>query len=435
MRRLAAYFRSRSSQTQLLMAAALAIGVVASMSGLIVTCIAGVNAHSAALPSALLVLLLVSLFGVGLFFVTSRQIVRRQADQAAARHTAAQRALTERTRTVDRLLEFSQTIQGAGTAEQVFATLTFFLRTELGLIGVVILSNDHDTAPSMQAVSVWPETMVTSDKAVSEMNPALCPCFRQNLPRVFKPDGAPVRSGLEQAFNLPARTMAYCIPFNIGLRRQLLAHMLAPGEVNWTEERRQLAQTYINTAHSTLVSLHSLAEAEKQSMTDPLTQLYNRRSMESLLEREIALAERHSHPLSVVMIDMDYFKQINDKHGHAAGDHLLRAFADCVRMTLRRTDLAFRYGGDEFAIALPQTPLSQAQQVVAKLRQAFAAVDFSDAVTGLERQPTLSIGVAERSKTNNVLTLSALLSAADQALYDAKNSNRNCVRIYQPQAA
>ena len=104
-------------------------------------------------------------------------------------------------------------------------------------------------------------------------------------------------------------------------------------------------------------------------------------------------------------------------------------------MTLRKTDLAFRYGGDEFVIALPQTPIAQAQQVVQKLRQAFAAIDFSDAIANLEHQPTLSIGVAERSKATHVLTLPALLGAIDAALYDAKSDNRNCVRIYQPQRA
>jgi diguanylate cyclase (GGDEF)-like protein len=135
------------------------------------------------------------------------------------------------------------------------------------------------------------------------------------------------------------------------------------------------------------------------------------------------------------MIDMDKFKEINDAHGHAAGDYMLKAFADCVRITLRRTDLAFRFGGDEFAIALPQTPLHQAQQVVQKLRQAFAAVDFSDAIAHLEQQPTLSIGVAERSKATNLLTLSSLLAAADSALYDAKNSSRNCIRVFQPPQA
>src|SRR5262249_19889438 len=144
---------------------------------------------------------------------------------------------------------------------------------------------------------------------------------------------------------------------------------------------------------------------------------------------------RHSHPLSLVMIDMDHFKEINDAHGHAAGDYLLKSFADCVRMTLRRTDLAFRYGGDEFLIALPQTPLAMAQQVVPKLRQAFAAVDCSDAIANLSERPTLSIGVAERSKSQNLLTLPAMLGAADTALYDAKAANRNCVRTYQSPAA
>jgi two-component system, cell cycle response regulator len=215
----------------------------------------------------------------------------------------------------------------------------------------------------------------------------------------------------------------------------VLVHMLLPQDHTWSEARRQLAHTYCNTACSILTSLHLLAEAEKQSMTDMLTGLYNRRSMEQLMQREVALAERHGHALSVVMIDMDSFKQINDSHGHAAGDYLLKAFADCVRITLRRTDLAFRFGGDEFLIALPQTPIAQAQQVVQKLRQAFASVDFSDAIAHLEAHPTLSIGVAERSKSMNLLTLSALLGAADAALYDAKNSNRNCICVYQPPKA
>ncbi len=211
--------------------------------------------------------------------------------------------------------------------------------------------------------------------------------------------------------------------------------MLLPPDEAWTQERRQLAQTYVNTAQSALVSLHLLAEAEKQSMTDALTGLYNRHFMDALLAREVALAERHSRPLSIVMIDLDRFKGINDAHGHAAGDHLLKTFADCVRITLRKTDLAFRYGGDEFVVALPQTPIAQAEQVVQKLRQAFAAVDFSSAVTNLGQTPTLSVGVAERSAEQNLLTLPSLLSAADQALYEAKAGNRNCVRLYQPPRA
>jgi diguanylate cyclase (GGDEF)-like protein len=303
------------------------------------------------------------------------------------------------------------------------------------LSGVAILSHQPDLLPPIQVRAARPLAVLSPAAPVTEMNGATCPCLRQNLPRQFRPDGSPVRCSIDACLSLPASHPAFCIPFNVGRHVQVVVHMLLPvGEV-WTEDRRHLAQTYVNTAVSSLISLHLLAEAEKQSMTDGLTGLYNRRSMDSLMQREVALSERHGHPLSLVMIDLDRFKLVNDEHGHAAGDHLLKSFADCVRITLRKTDLAFRFGGDEFVIALPQTPVDQARQVVEKLRQAFAAVDFSHAITQLENQPTLSIGVAERVLGNPMLTFENLLAAADQALYDAKASNRNCVKIYTPPKA
>lgn len=345
----------------------------------------------------------------------------------------AKRVLAARTQTVDRLLEFSQTIQGAGRAEQVYQTLSFFLQTELGLAGLVVLSVDAESTPSTQVRAAWPTDVVTADKVVADIDSSVCPCLRQNLPKLFACALSPIRCAIDSILSLPPAHPAYCIPFNVR-KSQCVAHMLLPIGQEWTEDLRHLAQTYVNTAHSTLVSLQHVADAEKQSMTDVLTGLYNRRSMESLLEREVALAERHGHALSIVMIDMDKFKEVNDQHGHAAGDHMLKSFADCVRMTLRKTDLAFRYGGDEFCIALPQTPIEQAQQVVQKLRQAYLAVDFSDAIAKLDHQPTLSIGVAERTKPA-VLTLPALLAAADAALYDAKNADRNCIKLFTPPKA
>jgi diguanylate cyclase (GGDEF)-like protein len=355
--------------------------------------------------------------------------------EAREAHAVSQRVLAERTATVDRLLDFSQTIQGAGQAEQVFNTLSQFLESELKLSGIAILSHQAELLPPVQVRASRPLNVLAGANPVTDMNGAMCPCLRQNLPRQFKCDGSPVRCAIEASLSLPPTHPAYCIPFNVGRHMQVVVHMLLPPAESWTEERRHLAQTYVNTAVSSLISLHLLAEAEKQSMTDGLTGLYNRRSMESLLQREVALAERHTHALSIVMIDLDRFKQVNDVHGHAAGDHLLKSFADCVRITLRKTDLAFRFGGDEFVIALPQTPVGQAQQVVEKLRQAFASVDFTHAITQLDSQPTLSIGVAEREAGNHILTLENLMAAADQALYEAKASNRNCVKIYTPPKA
>jgi len=347
------------------------------------------------------------------------------------RYEDAQRNLAVRSSTVDRLLDFSQTIQGAGTVAAVFASLCHYLRTELRLAGIVIVSFEADQTPAMQLRASWPETCLRPGADVGVMESAACPCLRQHLPRSFRHDGSPVRCAIDSCLSLGPEHPAYCIPFTAGRGVQVVVHMLLAVEETWTQERKQLAQTYVNSAISALTSLHLLAEAEKQSMTDGLTGLYNRRSLESLLQREVALAERHGHALSLVMIDMDRFKEVNDAYGHAAGDHMLKAFADCVRITLRKTDLAFRYGGDEFVIALPQTPIGQAVQVVHKLRQAFGAVDFSHAIARLEHQPTLSLGIAERSAAQNTLTLAALLTAADQALYEAKASNRNCVKLYQ----
>lgn len=349
----------------------------------------------------------------------------------------AQRVLATRTSTVDRLLDFSQTIQGAGAVPQVFETLNHYLRTELSLAGLVIVSHQADQTPAMQVRASWPERLMCPGAQVIDLEASACPCLRQHLPKSFRKDGSPVRCAIDALLAMGPEHPAYCIPFNIGRAMQVVVHMLLPADDanGWCDERRQLAQTYVNTAVSTLISLHLLAEAEKQSMTDGLTALFNRRSMEPLLQREVALSERHGHPLSLVIIDLDHFKQINDAHGHAAGDHVLKSFADCVRITLRKTDLAFRYGGDEFVIALPQTGVAQAVQVVHKLRQAFGAVDFSHAIAHLGETPTLSIGVVERSVPHNVTTLENLLSSADQALYAAKAGNRNCVKVFQPGAA
>jgi diguanylate cyclase (GGDEF)-like protein len=367
---------------------------------------------------------------LGLKFTFDRML--SQLLTAQSEHKQSKAILAARTRTVDRILEFSQSIQAAGKSEQVYATLTHFLQTDLQLTGLALLSNEPDSVPATVIRACHPPDILRADRPVGDMDCALCPCIRQHLPRHFRDDGSPVRCTIDFALNCGPDHPAYCIPFTLGGKIQAVVHMLlAPGR-DWDEDLKQLAQTYVNTAQSAVISLHLLAEAEKTSMTDSLTGLYNRRSLESLMQREVALAERHSHALSLVMIDMDRFKEVNDSHGHAAGDHMLRSFADCVRMTLRRTDLAFRYGGDEFVIALPQTSVAQAQQVVQKLRQAFSSVDFSDAIAKLDHQPTLSIGVVERSAEHNVLTLPSLLTAADQALYDAKNDNRNCTKVYAP---
>jgi diguanylate cyclase (GGDEF)-like protein len=353
--------------------------------------------------------------------------------RALLKRSAYLRDLQERSQIITRLLSFSQTIQGAGRADQIYPTLGHYLRTELDLAGMAILTHEADAVPDVQVQMKWPEDLL--NRSPVEFDAALCPCLRQNLPWKFEPGGSPMRCMVDASLRLGPEHAAYCIPFTFARRVQVAAHMLLkPGNV-WTEHRQELAQAYVNTAQAALTALQLLHDAEKQSMTDGLTGLYNRRSLDQLLLREVALAERYDHALSVVMVDLDCFKSVNDTHGHAAGDHVLRAFADCVRMTLRKTDLAFRYGGDEFVIALPQTTVQQAHQVMQKLRQAFLAVDFSHAISHMGTQPTLSMGMAERCTSAKIVSMPEMLSAADQALYAAKSGTRNCIQIFEPPKA
>lgn len=163
---------------------------------------------------------------------------------------------------------------------------------------------------------------------------------------------------------------------------------------------------------------------ERQAHLDYLTGLNNRRHFMELGEIELARAQRHGHRLSVLMIDIDHFKQFNDTYGHKAGDTVLQKLAAIMRDTLRSVDVLGRVGGEEFAVLLPETDLAAAQEVAERLRLAVeqAAVVFE---AGLPQHFTVSLGVtAQRVQDTN---LDILLNSADHALYRAKTGGRNRV--------
>ncbi len=163
-------------------------------------------------------------------------------------------------------------------------------------------------------------------------------------------------------------------------------------------------------------------ELEKLSVTDGLTGLYNRNHLMVSVAMEIARADRHEEPFTVVMIDLDHFKKYNDTHGHLAGDEILAKIAVVFAACIREVDYAARYGGEEFLVMLPQTGLSGAREVAERIRTRFA----EEAAQGAEGVPlTLSIGLAEYPQHGD--TTESLIAAADAALYQAKRRGRNRV--------
>jgi diguanylate cyclase (GGDEF)-like protein len=163
--------------------------------------------------------------------------------------------------------------------------------------------------------------------------------------------------------------------------------------------------------------LHTLA------VTDGLTGVFNHRRFQEALQTELVRAERHKRPLSVLMIDVDFFKKINDAMGHPAGDELLRRLAETLGADLRQTDLIARYGGEEFTVLLPESTKSEALQVAERMRAAVEAL--SNEGTAWKLKVTVSLGVATYPEDGE--TGQGVLEAADQAMYLAKRQGRNRV--------
>jgi diguanylate cyclase (GGDEF)-like protein len=165
-----------------------------------------------------------------------------------------------------------------------------------------------------------------------------------------------------------------------------------------------------------------------EASTDPLTGLPNRRSLVEHLERQLAIAERARAPLSVLMLDLDRLKEINDAHGHAAGDEALRAFARALSATIRRSDLAARFAGDEFVIVMANTRGRDAREVAEKIRAAVAAVEVRVGASGIPVRLGVSIGGASFPEVRGG-GAERLLERADAALYEAKRDGRDRVRF------
>lgn len=234
----------------------------------------------------------------------------------------------------------------------------------------------------------------------------------------------PARPGARCAHVVAGEHPCLCVPLVAdGNAIAVLYLSGAHGQI-FPADTQRLARTVAEQLALAFGNLRLQESLRTGAERDPLTELYNRRHLEISLQRELARAQRHEYPVSLIMLDVDHFKNFNDTHGHEAGDAVLREVAQVLKRHTRAEDVACRWGGEEFLLALPACALDDAYGKAEAIREAIAQLRVSSRGTPLPRV-TASLGIAcHPVDGDNVVDL---INCADTALYQAKNSGRNTV--------
>jgi diguanylate cyclase (GGDEF)-like protein len=170
----------------------------------------------------------------------------------------------------------------------------------------------------------------------------------------------------------------------------------------------------------------------KMAMRDGLTGLYNHSYFQDIMVKEISKAKRYKRPFSLILLDLDYFKKINDNYGHPVGDEVLKGISATLIKSLRNADTVARYGGEEFAIVLPETHLKQAVLLAERLRKTIEKQEYK--CSDHQIRTTVSVGVSTFSPAHGLNDPKSIITSADQALYLSKNKGRNRISINIPNA-
>jgi diguanylate cyclase (GGDEF)-like protein/PAS domain S-box-containing protein len=353
---------------------------------------------------------------------------RRKAEKALEQaHTSLGDRLVDlqqRNREISLLGETSNLLQSCVTASEAYTVSGQFVPqlfpAESGSVGLL------DTVHNMIKTGVrWGEQLSTPGEQMFE--PDACWALRRGRLHHVQNTEAGL---LCKHLSIPLPTAYLCIPLSAQNETFGLLHLSVPAgtSTRLTQEKQQLAITLAEHVSLALANLKLRETLHSQSVRDPLTGLFNRRYMEESLEREIYRAKRGHHPLGIIMLDLDNFKQFNDNFGHEAGDLFLREVGNFLQRHIRRQDIACRYGGEEFMLILPEASLEVTHQRAENLRERFnhLQIDYHGQVLS---SLTLSIGVAALPEHGS--TSEAVLRAADLALYQAKAGGRNSVSIAQ----
>ena len=359
-------------------------------------------------------LILIMQVGAGVLAILGLLYAFRSSDAEASGRAAAVASADHSREQVARLFEMADVLQSATDHSDANAVLKA-TAVELvpGFSGALyVFNNSRDR---LVLSTTW--ARAENDALPETINPSSCWALKRGKPHYNRGDSSKL-----------------CCAHHVGSETSLEIPMIARGEIvgllqlfasgiSAVERLEQVTGLGSALADGMSLALANMSLREKlrnQALRDPLTGLYNRRYMEDCLQRFVRLAERENREVSLIMVDLDHFKRLNDEHGHSFGDQVLRDAALALTGSLRETDIVCRFGGEELVVILPDCPLDRAADKAEVLRLRIEELTNSHGA-----EISASFGVASLPHTSQ--SVSDLLSAADQALYRAKQAGRNQV--------
>ena len=371
---------------------------------------------------------------IGLLKKTVERALERQELVLANRYlmdevSRANRELQrQRRRELRRLEEVGLALAGALQRDDVLEVLQRAVSAALSCdLLALYLFNVELGGPSLRVHSQWPvpdNLLAELHRSVREASIPLETLERAAANAevtVLPPHPAPVPETLGTIVSSRLATRGTCLG---------LVAVAAERAAAFAPEEVQLLRILCNQAAVALENARLFQQAQFLATRDGLTGLLNHRSFYQRLEEEIARSKRHSIPLSLVILDTDCLKRLNDRYGHLIGDELLRVFARLIANGVRRGDVVARYGGDEFAILLPHTTPEAARALCERLRRRIESYEFS--VGEQLEQIGASFGVAGFDPLVDAADSTEVVRRADEALYKAKTGGRNRIEIAEP---
>jgi len=362
--------------------------------------------------------------------ITDRKIVERALAETNESLKATIKKLAERNREIELLSEMGDSLQSCVSIEEVYRVVArFSVQLFPGTHGALFKVKGSQNL--MEVATEWGGTM----QGEQEFSPNDCVGLRRGHVHAISEEGSSsnlICQHLDQpiANYLCAPMIAYGEVQGVLHLRSVESEPAAaePGAHGLEKTKQALAGTVADYVGLAMANIKLRDALRQESIHDPVTGLYNRRFMKEAMDRELRRATRNRRPLGILMIDIDHFKKLNDSFGHEAGDVVLNALGNFLKLQIRGNDVPCRYGGEEFLIILSRIPLDECRQRAEKLREDVKRLEIQHNGKPL---PAITVSIGVAAYPDHGRSIDELLRVADTALYRAKDLGRDCVVIGQ----